>query len=119
MNADSIKIIIIDDEPDLCFLLSGMLTSYGYQVSYFHTLQSGINGAIAARPDWVIVDNNLPDGLGWEGSNEILKAHENTHIIKISANPDSPRTDNRYNIHYLIKPIRVQSIVELIDRNKE
>lgn len=119
MNTDSIKIIIIDDEPDLCFLLSAMLTSYGYQVTYFHTLQTGIAGAIASHPDWVIIDNNLPDGLGWEGANEILKAHENTHIIKISANPDSPRTDNRYNIHYLIKPIRVQSIVELIRKNQE
>jgi len=119
MNADAIKIIIIDDEPDLCFLLSGMLRSYGYQVTYFHTLKSGVEGAMADRPDWVIVDNNLPDGLGWEGANEILKTHESTHIIKISANPDSPRTDNRYNIHYLIKPIKVQSIVELIDQNKE
>lgn len=119
MNTDSTNIIIIDDEPDLCFLLSGMLKSYGYQVTYFHTLQSGIESAIANHPDWVIVDNNLPDGLGWEGVNEILKTHENTHIIKISANPDSPRTDNRYNIHYLIKPIRVQSIVDLINGNRE
>jgi DNA-binding response OmpR family regulator len=119
MNTDSIKIIIIDDEPDLCFLLSGMLTSYGYKVTYFHTLQSGIDGAVSGRPDWVIIDNNLPDGLGWEGANEILKTHEHTHIIKISANPDSPRTDNRYNIHYLIKPIKVQSIVDLIHQNQE
>jgi len=119
MSTDSTNIIIIDDEPDLCFLLSGMLKSYGYQVTYFHTLQSGIDSAIANRPDWVIVDNNLPDGLGWDGVNEILKIHESTHIIKISANPDSPRTDNRYNIHYLIKPIRVQSIVDLINEYRE
>lgn len=115
MNAESIKIVIIDDEPDLCFLLSGMLTSYGYQVSYFHTLQGGIEGVGIHQPDWVIIDNNLPDGLGWEGANEILKMNENVHIIKISANPDSPRTDNRYNVHYLIKPIRVQSIVDLMN----
>lgn len=118
MTADPITIIIIDDEPDLCFLLSGMLTSYGYQVSYFHTLKTGIEAATAKGPDWVIVDNNLPDGLGWEGANEILKVHEDTHLVKISANPDSPRTDNRYNVHYLIKPIRVQSIVELINQHQ-
>ena len=111
MTADPISIIIIDDEPDLCFLLSGMLTAYGYRVS--------IEAARSHRPDWVIIDNNLPDGLGWEGANEILKEHENTHIVKISANPDSPRTDNRYNVHYLIKPIKAQSIVELIDQYKD
>lgn len=118
MTTDPISIIIIDDEPDLCFLLSGMLSSYGYHVSYFHTLQSGIEAARNQSPDWVIIDNNLPDGLGWEGANEILKTHEKTHIVKISANPDSPRTDNRYNVHYLIKPIKAQSIVDLIDQYK-
>ena len=118
MTANPITIIIIDDEPDLCFLLSGMLSSYGYQVSYFHTLKTGIEAATTGHPDWVIVDNNLPDGLGWEGANEILKVHEDTHLVKISANPDSPRTDNRYNVHYLIKPIRVQSIVGLINQHQ-
>lgn len=119
MTADQISIIIIDDEPDLCFLLSAMLSSYGYRVTYHHTLQSGIEAAVAQQPDWVIVDNNLPDGLGWEGANEILKIHENTHLVKISANPDSPRTDNRYNVHYLIKPIRAQSIVDLIEQFRD
>lgn len=119
MRAEPINIIIIDDEPDLCFLLSAMLAKYGYHVTYYHTLRSGVDAAITQKPHWVIVDNNLPDGLGWEGANEILQVHESTHLVKISANPDSPRTDNRYNVHYLIKPIKAQAIVDLIEANAE
>ena len=115
MISEMIKIVIVDDEPDLCFLLSTMLISQGYSVSYFHTLSSGLEGIATVNPDWVIIDNNLPDGLGWEKTEEILKINEAIHLIKISANPDSPRTDNRFNVHYLIKPIKVQSIVELIN----
>lgn len=117
MMTDLIKILIIDDEPDLCFLLSNMLMAQGFSVSYFHSLKNGIEGVNENKPQWVIIDNNLPDGLGWEKSDEILKIDESIHIIKISANPDSPRIDNRYNIHYLIKPIKVQAIVDLINEN--
>ena len=67
------------------------------------------------HPQWVIIDNNLPDGLGWEKSDEILRLDENINVIKISANPDSPKTDNRCNVHYLIKPIKVQLIIDLIN----
>ncbi len=115
MSSGALKILIIDDEPDLCFLLSSMLISQGYDVTYFHTLKSGLEAIRLTTPDWVIIDNNLPDGLGWEKSDDILKINEFVNIIKISANPDSPRNDNRYNIHYLIKPIKVQSIVKLIN----
>ena len=119
MSVNPIKIVIIDDEPDLCFLLSGMLASYGYHVVYFHTLKSGIEGIKVHKPDWVIIDNNLPDGLGWESADEILELDEKMHLLKISANPDSLRKDSRYNVHYLIKPIRVQSIVDLINQYQD
>ncbi len=115
MVSGALKILIIDDEPDLCFLLSNLLISQGYDVTYFHTLKSGIEAIKIINPQWLIIDNNLPDGLGWEKTDEILEINEHLHIIKISANPDSPRTGNRYNIHYLIKPIKVQAIVELIN----
>jgi DNA-binding NtrC family response regulator len=118
MSAQQTKIVIIDDEADLCFLLSGMLTTYGYTVVYFHTLQSGIEGVRNYQPDWVIIDNNLPDGLGWAVADEFLAIDEKMNLLKISANPDSLRADNRYNVHYMIKPIKVQAIVDLIEQHK-
>ena len=118
MITEIIKILIIDDEPDLCFLLSTMLISNGFDVIYYHTIKEGLEAIKTSKPHWVIIDNNLPDGLGWEKSNDILKLNENINIIKISANPDSPRNDNRYNIHYLIKPIKVKAVIDLIEKYK-
>lgn len=114
MKRDRILIALIDDEVDLCVLLSAMLKANGFDVNYYHTLANGLEGVNATQPDWVIIDNNLPDGLGWEKTNEIIDAVPGVNIIKISANPDSARDKHREFVHYLIKPINVNSVVKLI-----
>jgi DNA-binding NtrC family response regulator len=113
MTSERTKIIIIDDEVDLCFLLGNMLTTH-YEVSSFFTLEEGMEGIQKVRPNWLILDNDLPDGRGWDRTNEILRENPGIQIIKISANPDSERTHDLENVHYLIKPIHVNSITELI-----
>jgi len=116
MSSDRIKIVIIDDEEDLCFLLGNMLAAQGYDVNSYYTLQSGIDGIRSEQPDWVIIDNDLPDGRGWDETNSILKSSPGVQLIKISANPDSQRTHDQEGVHYLIKPIHVNSITDLIQK---
>jgi DNA-binding NtrC family response regulator len=117
MGSKKTRIVIVDDEQDLCFLLSGMLRSQGFEVESFYTLKTGLVGITRIKPDWVIIDNNLPDGLGWECSGKIMETAPHVNIINISANPDSKRTRSGARVHYLIKPIDVNSIVELINRS--
>lgn len=119
MKGNQIKIALIDDEVDLCVLLSGMLRAQGFKVSYYHDLETGLPGIRRDQPDWVIIDNNLPDGLGWPRVSEIIDTVPGVNVIKISANPDSIRETHRDFIHYLIKPINVNSIVKLITRVKD
>jgi two-component system, OmpR family, response regulator len=95
-------------------LLSNMLRAHGFDVSAYYNLKSGLNAVKDVKPHWVIMDNNLPDGLGWEKTPEILSSDQSVQIINISANPDSKRDHNSERVHYLIKPIDVNSIVTLI-----
>ncbi|MES2681434.1 MAG: response regulator [Bacteroidota bacterium] len=118
MDAQKVKIVIIDDEQDLCFLLSNMLLAAGYEVSSFNTLRSGIEAVKNLQPNWVIIDNNLPDGLGWDRVNEVIDLVPHVNIIKISASPDSFHSKPREFIHYLVKPIDVNSIVRLVDAQR-
>jgi DNA-binding NtrC family response regulator len=117
MGADRTRIAIIDDEEDLCYLLSNMLKAQGFDVSSYYTLSTGLLGLKQTQPHWVIIDNDLPDGRGWASTDDILDTYPGVNIIKISANPDSSRTHFEPNVHYLIKPIHVNSIVELINRD--
>jgi DNA-binding response OmpR family regulator len=108
------KIVIIDDERDLCYLLTSMLSVHGFEIHSCYTLREGLDALNKIQPDWVILDNDLPDGRGWDKTNEILSQHPHIRIINISANPDSERTLDHHRIHYLIKPLLVNSIIKLL-----
>lgn len=118
MSQQKTRIVIVDDEQDLCFLLSSMLRAQGFEVESFYTLKSALTGISQLKPEWIILDNNLPDGLGWEHTGQIREKVPDVHIINISANPDSHRSDTSTKVYYLIKPINVNSIIDLINKSK-
>ena len=111
--SDKHKIAIVDDEKDLCFLLSSFLKGLGFEVESFHSIGQYREGVRLFKPDWAIIDNNLPDGSGWELAQSIRKEFPGLKLILISANPDAPKTED-FNSHYLMKPIGFTHIASLI-----
>jgi two-component system, OmpR family, response regulator len=79
------KVLIIDDERDTCTLLRKFLTRLGYKVFTASTLQTGLTMVDNVIPDIVFLDNNLPDGFGWEHISVIQKALPKARINLISA----------------------------------
>ncbi len=100
------KILIIDDETDLCLLLKDYFIRKHYNVFVSHSLEEGEKILDDIHPDVLFLDNNLPDGLGWNNAPKIAKTYPSTYIVLISAfhpeTPDMP-TNARYKI--LEKPI--------------
>ena len=66
------KVLIIDDEVDFCLLLKYYLSKKDCDVSMSHTLREGLGMVENKHPDVIILDNNLPDGLGWSEAQNIL-----------------------------------------------
>jgi DNA-binding response OmpR family regulator len=58
-------ILIIDDEQDLCALLSSVLRQENYTVEFALSLEEA-KRKLEKRPQIVFLDNNLPDGSGIE-----------------------------------------------------
>lgn len=79
------KILIIDDEVDLCLLIQSYLKMRGYEVCVAHTLSDGILKLIKEKPDTLLLDNKLPDGTGWSKVVEIQETFTGMNIILISA----------------------------------
>jgi two-component system, OmpR family, response regulator len=79
------KVVIIDDEEDLCHLMKTYLSDLNYDVFLAYTLGSGLNLMSEVSPDVVFIDNNLPDGLGWEKMNFLMENYPNCKINLISA----------------------------------
>jgi DNA-binding response OmpR family regulator len=79
------KVVIIDDEEDLCLLIKSFLLQHGFLVFTSHSLADGLKMINDISPDILIMDNNLPDGLGWDKLNFIRGCLPKTKIILISA----------------------------------
>jgi len=112
---DKKKVLIIDDEVDFCLLMQFYLSKKNCEVSISHTLHDGLGLVHNSTPDIVILDNNLPDGLGWPAAKNIFDAVPNVHLFLISANkptnkPDIDNEDNNKKCHVVEKPISISQI---------
>ena len=79
------KILIIEDEADLCETIVSFLKEEGYRCEQAGNLELGIEKINLYEYDCVLVDIGLPDGNGLSLVNELKKSHPETGIIIISA----------------------------------
>ena len=86
------KVLIIDDEVDFCFLLKTYLSKKDYNISLANTLYQGMQLLESENPDIIFLDNNLPDGFGWDKIDFITHSHPKAQLNLMSA----------YNYTYLV-----------------
>jgi DNA-binding response OmpR family regulator len=79
------KVLIIDDEEDLGILMARFLTSRKIDVFIARTIEAGMKILEEQKPDFIFLDNKLPDGLGWSKTEYILVNHPQAQLNLISA----------------------------------
>ena len=79
------NILLIDDETEICFLLSSMLKKAGAHCDVAHSMAQGRERLSAATYAAVFLDIHLPDGLGYEMIPDIRQAQPDIQVIAISA----------------------------------
>jgi two-component system OmpR family response regulator len=110
------KVVIIDDEEDLCHLMKTYLSDLNYDVFLAYTLGSGLNLMSEVSPDIVFIDNNLPDGLGWEKMNFLMENYPNCKINLISAYRTKATDEIPQNksIQIIEKPLRLNILKDYL-----
>jgi len=81
---DKKKILIIDDEADFCLLLKSYFSAKEYEVYYSYSLNNGMKLLDEVNPDILFLDNNLPDGLGWQKAYHIAQTHPAVQLNLVS-----------------------------------
>jgi len=80
----SANILIVDDEPDMCWALTNILRKEGYRTTAVTTAREGLAQVRQARFAAVMVDAKLRDMDGVELVTQIRQADSKTAIILIS-----------------------------------
>lgn len=102
------KILIIDDEEDLCMLIKGYFLKNKHDVYIANTLQEGMSKVRSLSPDIIFLDNNLPDGTGWSIAAQIANEAPHASINLISAyHPVIPEMPANVNYRIIEKPIKI------------
>ncbi|WP_392486560.1 response regulator transcription factor [Haloimpatiens sp. FM7315] len=78
------RIMIADDDINICNILKSQLESDGYQVAYYSNGKDLLNDFKNAKCDLVITDIMMPDMNGYDVCKEIRK-NSDIPIIMISA----------------------------------
>ena len=72
------RVLLIDDDDDLCQLTKKVLTKYGYEVDAFCDAPAGITRARQYKPNLILMDIMLP---GLSGP-EIVKSLKSDAVLK-------------------------------------
>ncbi len=111
------KVLIIDDETDLCLLLKSYLTRKNYEVFLSHTLEQGMQALAEVHPNILFLDNNLPDGTGWSVAAKIATEYPDTCINMISAfHPSVPEMPSTAKYNVIEKPIKLSDLDQHLQR---
>lgn len=87
MSNNKYKILIVEDESNICNLLETILITNGYRVVIEGTCRDGIMMMMSYVPDLVILDLGLPDKDGLEFIKTIRQS-DTTPILVLSARSD-------------------------------
>jgi len=76
------KILVVEDEENLCLLFEQELTEEGHEVIIAHDGKTAIRLAREQKPDLVIMDINLPEKMnGLESMSKILGENKDMPVI--------------------------------------
>jgi len=112
------KALIVDDETDICYLLSNILKQKNIQTSFAGSLSEA--DKMLQSPDhfyYVFLDNHLPDGLGINQIKRWKEKFPSIHVIMITAHDsyeERKKATKDGADHFISKPFSKEIILNSI-----
>ena len=128
MKNKSIKILLVDDEPDILEIIGYNLSAEGYQIVTAENGVKAIKKAKKERPQLIIMDVMMPEMDGIEACEQIRKIPElnNTVITFLTARSEDYSQMAGFDAgadDYITKPIKpkvlIRKVKALLRRIKE
>jgi two-component system OmpR family response regulator len=114
-----VEALIIDDEIDICFLLSSILRNKNILSSYVNSISEAKKKLQEKNPEIIFLDNHLPDGMGVDFIGQLKKNYPQSKVIMITAY-DTPADRSKAMIegadHFIAKPFSRDIIYQTIEQ---
>lgn len=113
------RILIVDDEPALCWSLSEALSDAGHEVRTAGSLEQARERLAQFHPDLIVVDVRLPGADGLTALQEFRERLDGLPVIVITAFGDLPTAAKAFSggaFEYLIKPFDLSNFVSVVSR---
>jgi len=116
--AKGVKILIVEDDENLRFLVVHRLKAEGYEVSEVGDGETAIHTILADKPDIVLLDWMLPGQQGDAVCEEVRKQGFENLIIMMTAKAQDIDKIDAYNFgvsDYVTKPFNMDVLVALLE----
>ena len=120
MDDKKIRILCIEDEPEMIDLIRLILNRHGFDVQGAGGGKEGLSTAKNELPDLILLDLMMPDMDGWEVYQQ-LKASEKTRLIPvIIVTAKAQEVDKVLGLHiakvddYIAKPFSPQALLDSV-----
>lgn len=110
------KILIIEDEGEMCLLLNILLSEEDIELEHVKNLSSAEEHFSKQLPSLIILDNKLPDGFGVDYISHVKKKYPSVKIVMITgfdASAKDVAMENGADL-FLEKPFTKQEITTAI-----
>jgi DNA-binding response OmpR family regulator len=113
-----LKALIIDDEIDICFLLSSILKNINLQPGYVNSITEAKRILEEDLPAVIFLDNHLPDGLGLDFLRHIKESYPSVKVIMITAHDNAADRKKANDVgadHFISKPFNREIIYKALE----
>ena len=115
-------VYVVDDDPSIREMLSGLFRSIGLQVGLFGSASELLQSKLPDVPSCLVLDIRLPGLGGLDLQAELAKANIHTPIIFMTGHGDIPmsvRAMKAGAVDFLTKPFRNQDLLDAVLRALE
>jgi len=121
-NKNPKKILVVDDEPDMRWILTNVLKKEGYRTITADDGKKAVQKVIENDPDIILLDIRMPEMDGIQVLEKVREINPSTPVIIITAFADVKNAVQAMKLgahDYLIKPFDNSELLLIIERALE
>jgi CheY-like chemotaxis protein len=113
------KVLVVDDEIDICILLGRQLEKMGLEVSYCLTIREAVERLKRETYNLIFIDLNITDGSGYDLISTLGGSNRDALVIVISAYDSEKEKAIKAGANLFVpKPFSKRSIKEALQKLK-